>query len=254
MSKLNDVMRVTCKFMKKHSPDILTGLGIGCMLTGTVLAAKAAPKAAKKIEEAEEEKGESLTVVEKVKVVAIDYAPAALSTATGMACLIGSNTTQNRRNVAIATAYKAGEEAFNIYKEKVVETIGEKKEQQIKDEVAKEMLERNPVGENEVIVTDGGTTLCYDAFNGRYFQSSKDMIDKAVNALNKRLISEMYISLNDFYYELGLRPVRNGDDLGWNVERNLIDINYSSILAEDGRPCLVCDFYCEPRTDYINLH
>lgn len=254
MSKLNDVVRVTSKFLKKHSPDILTGLGIGCMFTGTVLAAKAAPKAAKKIEEAEKEKGETLTVVEKVKVVAVDYAPAALSTASGIACLVGANNTQNRRNVALATAYKAGEEAFNIYKEKVVETIGEKKEKEIKDEVAKEMVKRNPVGENEVIVTEGGNTLCYMSSQGRYFNSSRDIIDRCVNMLNRRLISEMYISLNDFYYELGLSPVKGGDDVGWNVEQGLIDIEFSSVLAADGRPCLVCEFYCEPRTDYINLH
>ena len=42
----------------------------------------------------------------------------------------------------------------------MVETIGEKKEQTVRDAVAKERLEKNPVENKEVIVTAKGDTLC----------------------------------------------------------------------------------------------
>ena len=50
-----------------------------------------------------------------------------------------------------------------------------------------------------------------------------------------------------------MRPVKLGEDNGWNVNDGLIDINYSSNLAEDGTPCLVMDFYVGPRWDYRDL-
>ena len=42
--------------MSAHSPEILTGIGIAGMITTTVLAVKATPKALKLIEDAEDEK------------------------------------------------------------------------------------------------------------------------------------------------------------------------------------------------------
>ena len=55
------------RVLSKHSPEILTGIGLAGMITSTVLAVKATPKALKRIEEAKEEKGEELTKVETVK-------------------------------------------------------------------------------------------------------------------------------------------------------------------------------------------
>ena len=57
----------------------------------------------------------------------------------------------------------------------------------------------------------------------------------------------MYVSLNDFYDELGLDYTQVGRDLGWSVNDGLINIGFSSQLADDGRPCLVVDFSTPPK-------
>ena len=75
-----------------------------------------------------------------------------------------------------------------------------------------------------------------------------------MNDINYRLNVEMYMSLNDFYYELGLKPTRLGDELGWNINDGLIEVNFSSQLTEDGEPCLVMDYQIAPKYDYANLH
>lgn len=139
------------------------------------------------------------------------------------------------------------------YQKKVVETIGEKKEQTVRDAVAKERLEKNPVENKEVIVTAKGDTLCFDAVSGRYFKSDIDKLKKAENELNRQMRDEMYISLNDFYYEVGLEPIKLGDDLGWNIDNGYIDLRFSSQLATDGTPCLVIDYGYGPRYDFRNL-
>ena len=238
----------------KRSPEILTGIGIAGMITTTVLAVTATPKALKQIEEKQkEEQVDHLTPVETVKTAWKPYIPAAVTGTVSVACLIGASSVSARRNAVLATAYSLSETALKEYREKVIETVGEKKEEVIRDKVAKERIEKNPVKNQEVIVTEKGNTLCYDVISGRYFKSDIEKIRKVENYLNKKMIDERYVSLNDFYYELGLKCTSLGNDLGWNINDGLINLNFSSQLTEDEEPCLVIDYNIAPRYDYSKL-
>lgn len=240
--------------VSKHSPEILVGIGITSMVGATILGVKYTPKALKLIEAAEAKKGEALTPKEKVKTCWKCYIPAATTGVVGVACIIGAHSVSARRSAAIATAYKLSETALAEYREKVIETIGEKKEQAVKDLVAKEKIEKNPVSKNEVFITEKGNTLCYDSISGRYFKSDKEKIDKAVNTVNKRMLHNTYISLNEFYDEIGLPHNDVGDELGWNVDRDsLLDVYFSSHIADDGTPCLVMNYEVSPKYDYYKL-
>ena len=253
-SSIKNALKSIQTTVSKHSPEILTGIGIAGMITTTVLAVRATPKALVLIEEAESKKGEKLTPVEVVKAAWKPYVGPVITGACSIACVIGSNTVSTKRNAALATAYKLSEEAFTIYKEKVVETIGEKKEQAIKDKVDKERLERNPVSNNQVIIASKGDTLFYDVISGRYFKSDIETIRKVVNDLNKRMMYENYISLSDFYDEIGLSHTKNSDELGWNINNEgLIEIDFGSQIADDGTPCIVIDYYISPRYDFSKL-
>ena len=236
--------------MKKHSPEILTGIGIAGMITTTIMAVRATPKALILIGDKKDELGtDEHTKMEMVKAAWPCYIPSALVGTASVLCLIGASSTNMRRNTALATAYTLSETTLKEYQEKVVETIGEKKERDIREQVAKEKMIKNPV--REVILTErGGNTICYDVISGRYFKSDRDTINRIVNELNRQMRDEMYVSLNDFYYELGLDGTKLGDDLGWNIDKGYIDINYSSHLDANGTPCLVIDYQVAPVYDY----
>lgn len=238
----------------KHSPEILTGIGIAGMVAASVMAVRATPKALKLIEDKKAEmKTEKLASIETVKTTWKCYIPAIVTGGVSVACLIGANSVNIQRNAALATAYALSESALKEYQEKVVETIGEKKEQSIKDAIAKDKLEQNPVTSREVIITDKGNTLCFDAVSGRYFKSDIEKLRKAINELNRRMRDEMYISLNEFYYEIGLSGISIGDDIGWNIDSGYIEPDFSSQLAEDGTPCLVIGYRVKPRYDYRTM-
>ena len=240
--------------IKKHSPEILTGIGITGMITTTVMAVRATPKALILIEERKEEIGaEKLEAMDMVKTTWACYIPAAITGTLSVACLIGASSVNARRNAALATAYTLSESALKDYQGKVIEMFGEKKNEAVKDAVAKDMVEKNPVVTREVIITEKGNTLCYDAISGRYFKSDIEKIKKAECELNRQMLDDMYVSLNDFYYEIGLDSVKLGDELGWNVDSGYIDLSFSSQLASDGTPCLVIDYSVAPRYDYRNL-
>ena len=243
------------KFASKRSPEILTGIGIAGMITTTILAVRATPKALELIEEQKEEESvDELSSFEVVKVAWKPYIPAMVTCIVSTACLIGASSVNTKRNAALATAYKLSETALSEYRDKVVETIGEKKERIVRDKVAEERVKKNPVSKNEVIVTGNGKTLCFDPISGRYFMCSIETIKRAENELNKQMLHDIsgYVSLNEFYDELGLDHTSVGDDLGWNTNQ-LIDIDFSSQLNDNGEPSVVLDYLVAPKCDYYNF-
>ena len=250
-SNMTDIIKSVKATISKHSPEILTGIGIAGMVTTTILAVKATPKAIKLIEAEKRAKHvDALSPVDTIKTVWKCYIPAAMTGASSIACLIGSNAINAKRNAALTTVYTLSEMARNEYKEKVIETIGEKKERTIKEKVDAERIKKDPVSKKEVIITEKGTTLCYDHVFGRYFKSDIDIINRAMNKINREIVINMYASLNDFYAELGLSPVEMGYDLGWNIDDGTIEIEPSSQLADDGTPCLVIDYNIPPKYNY----
>lgn len=257
--------------LARKSPEILTGIGIAGFITSTILAVRVTPKAIKLVEEEkrkqnrklldEAEKNgydecnqiKSLKPVEVVKTCWKCYIPAAVTCVASAACIIGASSVNARRTAALATAYKLSETALSEYKDKVIETIGEKKETLIRDKIDKEHIDKDPVSKKEIIVTKTGDTLCYDALSGRYFKSDIEKIKKAVNELNSTMLRDMYVSLNEFYDNLDLAHTDIGYQVGWNVDDGLIDVDFSSQIADDGTPCIVIRFDGPPRYNYSKL-
>ena len=254
MSKegLKRTIKSAGRVLTKYSPGILTGIGITGMIGATFMAVKATPKALYLIEtKKEESEVEELTPVETIKTCWKCYIPATLTTVVSAACLIGASTVSAKRNAALATAYSISEAALREYQEKVVEVVGEKKEKAVRDAVAKNQIERDPVTKSEVVIIDSNSnTLCYEPLSGRYFKSTIDKIKKAEIKLDRQMIQEMYVSLNDFYWEIGLDGTDLGDQMGWNLSKGYMDLSFSSQLADDGTPCAVIVYGIPPVYDY----
>ena len=256
MSKegLKRTIKSAGRVLTKYSPGILTGIGITGMIGATFMAVKATPKALYLIESKKEEaEVEELAPVEAIKTCWKCYIPATLTTVLSAVCLIGASTVSAKRNAALATAYSISEAALREYQEKVVEVIGEKKEKAVRDAVAKDQIERDPVTKSEVVIIDSNSnTLCYEPLSGRYFKSTIDKIKKAEIKLDRQMIQEMYVSLNDFYWEIGLDGTDLGDQMGWNLSKGYMDLSFSSQLADDGTPCAVIVYGIPPVYDYQN--
>lgn len=237
----------------KHSPEILTGIGIAGMVTSTVLAVKATPKALRICEIVKEEQEEPKKL-DYVKATWKCYIPAAVTGAVSAACLIGASSVSLKRNAALATAYQISKTALSEYRDKVIETVGEETERVVREKVAQDKIDKNPIRENTLIVVGDGDYPCYDSISGRYFQSNVTKIMTAVNNVNYRLFSEMYISLNEFYDELGLPHSIIGDEIGWNINEGLLEVSLSDTTHDaNGRPCPVLDYNVAPKYDYSKL-
>jgi hypothetical protein len=250
---MNELAKITKNLgglISKNSPHILTGLGCAGVLSTAILAVKATPQVLEILEEEEAYRNKkrinAMTKFDKVKITWKCYIPAGIVGATAIGCIIGANTVHVRRNAALASMYTLSETAFREYKTKVIEEIGKPKETKIRDEIARDRIANNPPQSDKVIFTGTGDILCYDPKSDRYFLSSYETIRQKINDLNYRLRNEMQIPLNDFYYELNLKPTTLGDQMQFDIEKGQIDVHYSTQLSDEGRPCLVLDFDVYP--------
>ena len=239
--------------LRRNSPTILTGMSVAGLATTVILAVKATPKAMRLLDEYDEYLGyktmsDPLTAI---KVAYKPYVPAVIMGGVTIACIIGANSINLRRNAALASVYSITEATLKEYQAKVIETIGEKKERAIKDEIAQDKLTKDPINNKSVIMTGKGDTLCYDVLSGRYFKSDIESLRKLENEANHTLIHEVWMSLNEFYYKMGLEGVKLGDETGWNSDR-LIEFDFSSKITTDGQLCLVIDYINGPSPTFRN--
>lgn len=231
---------------KKHSPEILIGMGIAGAASSVIFAVKATPKAMILLEEKRQELGvEKLEAKEIIKTAAPVYIPTAVSFGVSVACIVGASSVNARRNAALTAAYTLSESTLRTYRDKVLETVGEDKEREIRQKAAIEQQQSTPEPQTLVVSSAAGQLKCFDSLSGRYFVSTKNEIDKAVNEFNRQLRDDMRISLNDWYDLIGLDTNKLGDMLGWDIERGYVETCYASRLDEDGLPCLVVN-YVEP--------
>lgn len=245
--KLSDIWNNGKQKLSENAPEILIGIGLAGMLTSTVMAVKATPKALAIIEEEEDYLNRDLKTIEKVKLAWKPYVPAAIGYCASAAMIISANNVNNKRSALYAGAYKLSEKALCEYKEKVIETLGEEKEREISDKVVKEKRYSAPASE---VIYGTGQCLCHDPLSGRYFNADMDKIRKVENDLNYRLMKENMVSLNEFYEELGMDCTEMGFKYGWNIDDGLIEVRFTSTITDDNKLCLVVSFAKNPRLDF----
>ena len=248
---MNGLIPMAKLFVKRNSATILTCLGAGGVVATAVLTAKAAPKAVKLLEEAKEEKGEELTVVEKVTTVAPVYIPAIVMGASTITCIFGANALNKRTQASLMSAYALLDQSYKQYTSKVKELYGEETDKAVRKEVVKDIYD------SEDIEISGDRELFYDMYAQRYFVSTMDEVTDAIDALNGSLEASGCTYLNEFYEFLGIAPLVHGYDYGWSIRASRvtpgtdhIEFDIDICELEDGMECNIITLLTEPTLNY----
>jgi hypothetical protein len=207
MIKLSRYAGAARRLVANNSPAILTVVAVAGVATTTFLAVKATPRAWMDIQEAQSEQLDPLTKVEVAKLTYHHYIPTVASGVVTIAAIVGVNSISSGRNKALLAAYGLSDAAFREYRDKVVEHIGANKEQKVMDEVNQDYVDRE-MPSKQVIIASGGDVMFLDKMSGRVFESDVETVRRAENDVNYMIINDMYASLNDFYYKLGLPRTR----------------------------------------------
>ena len=269
--KIMTLIEKGTKFVDEHQREIM----LGSAIAGTILTAVASWKAgikADKILTAQREKMDALKADfeaedigmteeefnEKKKEITIDtvkqmapvVAPVALSASGTIISVVGGYKVASKQIATLSALYSMAEKSLGDYQDKAKEFLGDKKAGELHDKVKEGKILDNPPSETDTIINTGkGTTLCLDDWSGRYFYSSPEEIRKSFNIINKRMMDEYYISLNELYDELGLPDIKLGEDIGFNIDDGLIDIDhlFTAALHNGSTPILSLDYDVSPK-------
>lgn len=257
MSTFADLARKTARFAVNNSPTILTTVGVVGAITTAYLAGKASFEAADiiRLKEADDERRGTVPdthnelMKQRFQLVWKLYIPAMTMGTASVVCILGANRIGSRRAAGLAAAYTISEKAFEQYKEKVVEKIGERKEQQVRDEVMQDRL--NEVYDPSMeIYGDAAGELCMDKYSLMVFRSTAQKIEKAAIELNHMILRYEGATLSEFYDLLGLPQPGFSEQIGWSVNDGPVEIHIGGALTPDGKPCLCVEFLKEPIPDF----
>lgn len=274
-NKVTELLGKAEIFTKKNSPVILTGLAIVGVISTAYAAYKAGPRADKILEayrkdmrdcHPNDKEAKRAVVGETVKKMVPVVAPPIIMGGTTIACIVGSHSVSSRRIAALSAAYSLSETTVKNLNSKMEEMLGEKKARAIKDSIMKDKLkadsekDKKILSDGQLVIPSDGTVLCKDLYSGRLFYSNAEKINQAIAKCSYEIISDMYISLNDFYEAIDspqLPRIPMGEDLGWNIDDTLngkLPITLSALLTDDNKPCLCIDYDISVRDDFRNLH
>lgn len=251
--------------VKKHSPEILLGVGIAGVVTSTVLACKATMKVNDILEDAKEQidkvnmvkndpkyadkynaedakKDLSVIYVQKgVELVKI-YLPAFTIGAASIACFLASNNIMKKRNAALGAAYATIDKSYKEYRKRVAERFGEEVEKEIRYNIKAEQIETEVENEDgtkttvveEAKVMDPNLYSDYARFFDEaspYWQKDPEynfVFLKAQQAYaNDLLRARGRLFLNEVYEMLGIEKSKAGQVVGWVYDdKNPIGDNF----------------------------
>ena len=244
---MNGLLNKSRVFVKRNSSTILTCVGAAGVIATTVTAVKATPKAILLLEKAKEERGEELTKVETVKIAAPVYVPTMILGVSTLACIFGANILNKKGQASLMSAYALVDSSYKDYRKKVDELYGEEAGTKVRAELAKDAYEEEP------IQVEDDRRLYYDMYSRQYFRATPYEVQRAEYELNKSLMLDDAVYLNDWYKQLGADLLEQGYDFGWTTGSNMesywqtwIDFHHEKVVMDDGLECIIISFAQEP--------
>lgn len=251
--------------VKKHSPEILAGVGVVGVVASTVLACKATmkvndiltdakeqidkvnsvknnPAYADRYSEEDAKKDLSVVYVQKgVELVKV-YLPAFTLGAVSIGCLLSSNNILRKRNAALGAAYATLDKSYKAYRNRVVERFGSEVEKEIRYNIRAEEIEHTTIDEegNEVVVKEEVKTMDPNLYSdyAKFFDESNVnwnrnpeynlmFLKSQQQYANDLLKSRGRLFLNEVYDMLGMERTKAGQVVGWVYdEENPIGDNF----------------------------
>lgn len=243
-----------CAVISKHSPTILTGLGIAGMIGATVLASAATLHVGDILDEAKadfDKINQGIAIIEAGQVdaskytkkdVANDrflvysrtarklialYGPAFLLGVTSIACLVQSHRILKSRNVALAAAYTGLDKAYQAYRARVREEFGEERDLEYSlgarhEEHTYTDAETGQEVTEEVLTIDPNEHSPYakffDEYNVNWTKSPENnlfFLQNQQNYANDMLRQRGHLFLNEVYDMLDIPRTKQGAVVGW---------------------------------------
>jgi hypothetical protein len=261
--------------LTKHKPEIFIVLGLIGVAKSSIMLYEAAPKARALLKEAQNEiitiqQAKEIYVIEKYsntdyyKDLGITYShtsidlaklllPGILLGGLSVGLVWGAHGIMKQRNIALMAAYKALDEGFKNYRRRVIEELGEEKDEQFRYGLQKKVIEIDETDEKgktkkvkkTVTVTDPNGYSIY----AKFFDESSERWNKIPeysmiflkaqqNFANDMLHSRGHLFLNEVYDALDIKRTDAGSVVGWCLGEgdNFVDFGIFEANSYNPRP------------------
>ena len=275
---MNDITKRKINMAKmrviEKKPEILLCSGIGCIVGGFVWGCVSSSKlekslskykdvideakenilALESIEEPSEDAKSSLSVEKKAVTqcygkIALEmvklYGPPIALTCSGIGCIVGSHSEMKSRNIGLSAALLSATTAFDEYKKRVIDRVGEEEEEEIRlglkrSTVTEEIIDgttgKKKKVKKEILTGDKQTMLdaevswvFFDEVSPNWKEVPNynySFLRMAQNMLNDKLRYKGLLFENDVRDELGLPRTKEGAVLGWVIDETDPDKTY----------------------------
>jgi len=241
----------------------LAGLGaVGVIGTG-VSAAFATPKALEKVEKVTIERqipkdktdevlfvDYKMTKRQKALIMAPYYIPAVLIGAVTIASIFVSYSNNTRDQAALVSAYTLIDSMYKEYREKNRELFGEENDSQVMHGLA--------LAQFPDVVMWPDETLFLDEYSGRFFKSTLEEVECAIQQINQDFGDRECVELGEFYGCFALEPTNYEWAVGWSItagrdhyKYEWINIDVRGELTNDGEEFYRIRFISPPTADFL---
>lgn len=237
--------------VKKHSPEILLGLGLTGMVVSAVLAAKATLKAqaivddTKKtlagIDESLADQSGAVSQKEHEQAVALTYVYSGLEFAKlygpsvgigvlSIASILSAHGIMKKREVGLIAGYNLIAESFAAYRKRVVDELGPEMDKNYRLGIYETEYTDKVAGEDGAITKQkkkqkkmetkktSGFAKFFDEYSTQWQKSAETnlyFLRLQQNHANDMLKSRGHVFLNEVYDMLGLPRTKEGSIYGW---------------------------------------
>lgn len=254
--------------VKKHSPEILLGLGLTGIVVAAVMAAKATLKAPAIVEGVKEnlktiDEGDAAPE-EKQQAVGLTYIYAGLDFAKlygpsvgigvlSIASILSSHGIMKRREVGLIAGYNLLAEGFAAYRKRVVEELGPDVDRNYRLGIYESSTNEKVVNEDGTVTkqkakvmtvkdkTTSGFAKFFDEYSTQWQKSAETnlyFLRLQQNHANDMLRARGHVFLNEVYDMLGLPRTKEGSIYGWVMNGDgttVIDFGIYNIENPAGR-------------------
>lgn len=226
---------------KKNSPHIFFAAGVVGVVTTTVLACRATLKLEKMIDEikldvdsvsdmkpnsTESNHDKDVMYVYGKGALKLGrlYAPSLVVGTVSIAALTGSHVQLTRRNAALTITLAAVSKAYEEYRLRVQEEIGEKKELELHRALSDEEVDVDGKKKNIKVTNPYGLSpyaRFFDEYSTEWKKNAEHnriFIQCQQNYANHKLKARGHVFLNEVYDSLGLERSQAGAVVGWVMD------------------------------------
>ena len=234
-------------YLSNNKSSILTGVGVGSLISATVVSFVFGSMAREAIEEECERQGvDELSPKDTIKTIApYTIAPAALAVGGAVCVAVGHRSDMKDKAAAVAAA-ALQEASAGVYKEEAKKILGEKKEKTIQEAADKALHDKQTNSGQLVVVNGEGDFLMYDTLTKQYIHNRIENVKNIIADMNIELSMDRDISLDDYCLYMGEEPVPHGRSLKWRADRGKIVAHYTADIAKNGEPYIIIAHENEP--------